>query len=1552
MSTTHPERENAALRNSIGATGSPLPQAGGGTLPESFGRYRVERLLGRGAMGAVYLARDTQLSRQVALKVPNFKGDDSDEVLERFYREARLAATLRNPYLCPVYDVGEIQGVHYISMAYIEGRSLAELIKASGPQKERASLLLVRKLAIALQEAHSAGIIHRDLKPANVMIDVRGEPVVMDFGLALRSEDVSRITHSGAVLGSPAYMSPEQLEGPSRELTPASDQFALGVLLYELLTGELPFRGTVSAVAHQIVNGAPPSPRTLRSDLDPRTETFCLKLMGKTPDDRFRSMKEVAEHVAQLVKKGPVAEPASAPPAAEPARGVEQSPPAEHAPENSAFRKQVEKLLSWGELVSALETLENPGSKLSGPLADWARQKRVEVREQIERWKKELPAQLKLGRELIAKHDYREAATMLALVPVGVRTSEFSAALQEAQEQADEVDQLFKDIELVFRTGTDDELKWLVKRFLQLKPGHQKMKRLAEDLKRFGSEQVIRQRRGQRNFLDPAGRIWEPKSLALYGVGLAAACGLLYAATVLFQAPVGHVAINVLDPAIAIDFADARVSQAESGQSFRLPVGKKQMLAVRVGDVLIAEATRELSVERNETKRVTAKLVDGQVELTIDSEKKVFQAKGERDSTGRLVAAVSGAGPPAATDAEPWIDILETVDMAKASDILKSWKHIDGVLTGTVVPPAKEAWTGLSPDLEFRGDYDFEMEFTVNGATYMQVGVPLNGSNAILSLSDGGCGWSWIDGKDFNLLIDTPPYCVRGTAIREGVRHRVAISFRDRGSELTVKATLDGQPAGEYSGPHSRLVPPAAAKINPGHFRTVAKIIRPEAPGKFEVHQMRVKRMSTTPAGPPPAIAAPPAAVDLLKFVSDAKGDFENGVFSLRLPEEKQSAWAIVIPDYEFDGDYDLEVDYSIQGAGYVGIGIPLNETNVNFSMSNEGSGFNWIDGRDFPFGNVERPHGEPTVSIVPGKVRRVGLSVRHSGANVTVKATVDGRPAGEFSGLRSRLSIPQQSAPARRKLKMISHLDQPNSGARLAIQRAELRKVAATPGPQSAVPEKFAPRGELIIDGDFRTSVNGFNLADQDWILEEWKDREFRYLGKLHGYYHSPFNWALHAPENDRIRDFEVEFDIRFANPNKGEFVLEFGRYGDWRYKLCMAQDGMIYVRHLGDAELTPPTKSPALKPMDQFNAIRMNVENRRIRLAVNGVQLFDVEAEHYSAAKLQPWLWVAEPPFDVRLQRFRVDRISAAPVVKTDPSTRQLKGHTGVIRDVAFLPDSVRAVSVSEDRTMKLWDITTGELLFDFPGHAAAVTSVSISADGKRALTGCDDTFVRLWDLENRTLLKTLKGHTAGITSVVINRNGTTAYSGGWDNTIRKWDLRGNSRPTVLPGPDGESHLIFSPDESLVACSARDGSVALRGLKAAGALTGHDLGPIRGLAFTPDGSKLVAGGYGSTVRVWDVATGRQIHRFESGDAGFDSVAVTSSGRYAIGGCSDHTLRVWNLETGDEIIKLTANAPVTHRLALSPDDRWILSGGGNAGPVAKGDYDLRLWKLPSPPAP
>ncbi len=280
-------------------------------LAGQFGRYRIIRALGKGAMGTVYLAEDTHIERQVALKSPHFTEDPTGSQTERFFREARSAGNLRHPNICPIYDFGQIDGKHFITMAYIEGRPLSALIQPGKPQSERKILIAIRKLALALQAAHDKGIVHRDLKPANIMVDTSGEPIIMDFGLARQASqgDDIRLTQTGNILGTPAFMSPEQVDGDPEKIGPPTDQYSLGVILYELLTGQLPFQGSVMSVMAQILGKQPPRPSQLRPQMDPRVETVCLKMMAKTPSERFASLKAVADELTTILKS-PASQPA------------------------------------------------------------------------------------------------------------------------------------------------------------------------------------------------------------------------------------------------------------------------------------------------------------------------------------------------------------------------------------------------------------------------------------------------------------------------------------------------------------------------------------------------------------------------------------------------------------------------------------------------------------------------------------------------------------------------------------------------------------------------------------------------------------------------------------------------------------------------------------------------------------------------------------------------------------------------------------------------------------------------------------------------------------------------------------------------------------------------------------------------------------------------------------------------------------------------------------------------------------------------------------------
>ncbi|HEX4607757.1 MAG TPA: protein kinase [Urbifossiella sp.] len=260
-------------------------------LPRAFGRYRLLAEIGRGGMGTVYLAHDGELDRRVALKIPRFGQSRDPRAAERFRREAQAAAGINHPNLCPVFDIGRTDGLDYFTMPYLEGESLAAMIARAAPLPLEDAVRLIRQIAAGLEAAHAVGVVHRDLKPSNILLGAGGAPVVMDFGLARRvGPGAPTLTDEGAVIGTAAYLPPEQIGCDPEAMGPRCDVYGLGIILYELLTGRVPFVGTPAAVLQKVLAEEPASPAALRPGLDPRVAAVCLKAIAKEPARRFASM--------------------------------------------------------------------------------------------------------------------------------------------------------------------------------------------------------------------------------------------------------------------------------------------------------------------------------------------------------------------------------------------------------------------------------------------------------------------------------------------------------------------------------------------------------------------------------------------------------------------------------------------------------------------------------------------------------------------------------------------------------------------------------------------------------------------------------------------------------------------------------------------------------------------------------------------------------------------------------------------------------------------------------------------------------------------------------------------------------------------------------------------------------------------------------------------------------------------------------------------------------------------------------------------------------------
>jgi hypothetical protein len=270
-----------------------------GPPPPELGAHELLEEVGRGGMGVVYRARDLVLGREVALKMIRPEFVDGPQAVGRFYREARAAAQLRHPNIVPIYGMGMHRGRHCYTMPLLTGGSLARH-KRRLRQNVQAAVALVGKVAQALETAHAAGIVHRDLKPANIFLDEQGEPLVGDFGLAKFASGQADSTLAGQRLGTPAYMAPEQAAGHSWKVTPASDVWALGVILYDLVTGQRPFPGDdAEAVLQQVLTVEPLPPRRHRPELSADLETIILHCLRRDPADRYGTAGALAADLAR-----------------------------------------------------------------------------------------------------------------------------------------------------------------------------------------------------------------------------------------------------------------------------------------------------------------------------------------------------------------------------------------------------------------------------------------------------------------------------------------------------------------------------------------------------------------------------------------------------------------------------------------------------------------------------------------------------------------------------------------------------------------------------------------------------------------------------------------------------------------------------------------------------------------------------------------------------------------------------------------------------------------------------------------------------------------------------------------------------------------------------------------------------------------------------------------------------------------------------------------------------------------------------------------------------
>ncbi len=726
-------------------------------MPERFGRYRIVKELGRGAMGAVYLAEDTELRRQVAVKIPKFAQQEQSELLERFYREARSAATLNHTNICQVHDIGEHEGTRYITMAYVSGPPLSKLVGTPKLRSERIIAKLVRKIAVGLAAAHSKGILHRDLKPSNILLDERNEPVITDFGLARQVEQDadSRLTQDGTLLGTPAYMSPEQVSGDPDRMGPASDVYSLGVILYELLTGKLPYKGRIMAVIGQIIEGKPKPPPELRSDLDKRMEAICLKMMARSVENRYSSAAEAATALSHYLEQTSTQSQTISPQA-----GGAQAKLAEHKQHTIELLKQGK----FNEAAERLQKLAGVGGAGAEPYSQWATAELARLKTMPKEAFEKGAGLVAETIRLLAQQDYARVIELLKGVPQEYRSAEAAQLLKQAQELKAEADQLNERVKEAVRDGQYDGLREnVLDRLLELEPGNLMARDIYEHLGTYGPGEKLRfakdgmllPARGKYWWLDHLARLISQRATQrrvqhakaggrrkgeparadearsevpvvpiAIGLGILGVVALLLLAVVLIlRTPKGTIVIEIGVPnaVVSVDDGKLQFTTTEDDQSIEIEL-KKGEHTITVTKDGYEPFTRQLRVRKGQTETIQIDLASASIQETGEmASGGTVAGSGTRSSSTRppvTAKPILAKTPVKITEASP----LETGFVSLFDGKTLSGWHTNGVGRWTVengaivgrLPKAKKTFGHLVFDAEY-GDFILNLKFKLKG---------------------------------------------------------------------------------------------------------------------------------------------------------------------------------------------------------------------------------------------------------------------------------------------------------------------------------------------------------------------------------------------------------------------------------------------------------------------------------------------------------------------------------------------------------------------------------------------------------------------------------------------------------------------------------------------------------------------------------------------------------------------------------------------------------------------------------------------------------------------